>query len=298
MSVLETIKKKLQESLDEEKLAILEAVEVELTEEEMEGLSEEEIAALIEAKKKKMKEEDDEEDDKEDDDDDDDDEEIDVKESLAKIFEGAKIDEKVKSDLETLFNAVVAEKVIRKCDELSDKYESELEEALEKIEESIDKYISYVADEWMNENELAVEKGICQEISENVLAGIRNLFVENYINVPEEKIDLVAEAEDTIEELTTKLDETTNTILSLKKEIDEMKTEKIVNELATELTETEKEKLSDLISEFKYEDDSSYKEKVSLVIEKYFGKTEEKEKIDESKIDDRMKLYINHFKKK
>ncbi len=294
MSVLETIKKKLQESLDEEKLAILEAVEVELTEEEMEGLSEEEIAALIEAKKKEMKEEDD--DDEEDDEDDD--EEIDVKESLAKIFEGAKIDEKVKSDLETLFNAVVAEKVIRKCDELSDKYESELEEALEKIEESIDKYISYVADEWMNENELAVEKGIRQEISENVLAGIRNLFVENYIEVPEEKIDLVAEAEDTIEELTAKLDETTNTILSLKKEIDEMKTEKIVNELATELTETEKEKLSDLISEFKYEDDSSYKEKVSLVIEKYFGKPEEKEKIDESKIDDRMKLYINHFKKK
>lgn len=295
MSVLETIKKKLQESLDEEKLAILEAVEVELTEEEMEGLSEEEIAALIEAKKKEMKEEDD--DDEEDDEDEDDDEEIDVKESLAKIFEGAKIDEKVKSDLETLFNAVVAEKVIRKCDELSDKYESELEEALEKIEESIDKYISYVADEWMNENELAVEKGIRQEISENVLAGIRNLFVENYIEVPEEKIDLVAEAEDTIEELTAKLDETTNTILSLKKEIDEMKTEKIVNELATELTETEKEKLSDLISEFKYEDDSSYKEKVSLVIEKYFGKPEEK-KIDESKIDDRMKLYINHFKKK
>lgn len=294
MSVLETIKKKLQESLDEEKLAILEAVEVELTEEEMEGLSEEEIAALIEAKKKEMKEEDD--DDEEDDEDDD--EEIDVKESLAKIFEGAKIDEKVKSDLETLFNAVVAEKVIRKCDELSDKYESELEEALEKIEESIDKYISYVADEWMNENELAVEKGIRQEISENVLAGIRNLFVENYIEVPEEKIDLVAEAEDTIEELTAKLDETTNTILSLKKEIDEMKTEKIVNELATELTETEKEKLSDLISEFKYEDDSSYKEKVSLVIEKYFGKPEGKEKIDESKIDDRMKLYINHFKKK
>lgn len=295
MSVLETIKKKLQESLDEEKLAILEAVEVELTEEEMEGLSEEEIAALIEAKKKEMKEEDD---DDEEDDDEDDDEEIDVKESLAKIFEGAKIDEKVKSDLETLFNAVVAEKVIRKCDELSDKYESELEEALEKIEESIDKYISYVADEWMNENELAVEKGIRQEISENVLAGIRNLFVENYIDVPEEKIDLVAEAEDTIEELTSKLDETTNTILSLKKEIDEMKTEKIVNELATELTETEKEKLSDLISEFKYEDDSSYKEKVSLVIEKYFGKPEDKEKIDESKIDDRMKLYINHFKKK
>jgi hypothetical protein len=295
MSVLETIKKKLQESLDEEKLAILEAVEVELTEEEMEGLSEEEIAALIEAKKKEMKEEDD---DDEEDDDEDDDEEIDVKESLAKIFEGAKIDEKVKSDLETLFNAVVAEKVIRKCDELSDKYESELEEALEKIEESIDKYISYVADEWMNENELAVEKGIRQEISENVLAGIRNLFVENYIEVPEEKIDLVAEAEDTIEELTAKLDETTNTILSLKKEIDEMKTEKIVNELATELTETEKEKLSDLISEFKYEDDSSYKEKVSLVIEKYFGKPEGKEKIDESKIDDRMKLYINHFKKK
>ena len=297
MSVLETIKKKLQESLDEEKLAILEAVEVELTEEEMEGLSEEEIAALIEAKKKEMKEEDD-DDEEDEDDEDDDDEEIDVKESLAKIFEGAKIDEKVKSDLETLFNAVVAEKVIRKCDELSDKYESELEEALEKIEESIDKYISYVADEWMNENELAVEKGIRQEISENVLAGIRNLFVENYIDVPEEKIDLVAEAEDTIEELTSKLDETTNTILSLKKEIDEMKTEKIVNELATELTETEKEKLSDLISEFKYEDDSSYKEKVSLVIEKYFGKPEDKEKIDESKIDDRMKLYINHFKKK
>lgn len=285
MTVLETIKKKLQESLDEEKLAILESVEVELTEEEMEGLSEEEIAALIEAKKKEMKEEDDEE-------------EIDVKESLAKIFEDAKIDEKVKSDLETLFNAVVAEKVIRKCDELSDKYESDLEEALEKIEESIDKYISYVADEWMNENELAVEKGIRQEISENVLAGIRNLFVENYIDVPEEKIDLVAEAEDTIEDLTAKLDETTNTILSLKKEIDEMKTEKIVNELATELTETEKEKLSDLISEFKYEDDSSYKEKVSLVIEKYFGKTEEKEKIDESNIDDRMKMYLNHFKKK
>lgn len=291
-SMLDKIRARLQEDIDKEKLALLEEVEIELTEEEKEGLSEEEIEALIEAKKAAMKEKEEDEDDEDDDDDD----EVDVKESLKKIFSSVELDEKVKSELETLFDVVVNERVTKKCAELTEKYEAEFTASIEKIEESIDKYISYAADEWLKENELAVEKGIRMEISENIITGLRDLFVENYIDVPEDKVDIVEEAEETIEELTKKLDEAKNDVLTLHEEINTMKSQKIVDELAEDLTETEKEKLSGLISEIKYEDDTTYKEKITLVVEKYF-KTDDKTKDTPIKIDERMQSYMKHFKK-
>lgn len=298
MSILDKIKTKLEESIAAEKAALLEDKEIELTEEEMEGLTEEEIVALKEAKKKSMKDGDDEMDDEEDDEmDDEEDDEVDVKESLAKIFADAKLDEKVMSDLETLFNVVVTEKVTKKCGELSDKYESELEEALQSMQESINKYISYTADEWLKENEIAVEKGIRQEISENLIIGLRDLFVENYVDVPEDKVDIVAEAETAIEDLTKKLDESKNETLVLKDEINKMKAEKIVDEVTTEMTDTEKAKFSELIAEIKYEDDLKYKEKILLVVETYF---KDKATTEETKpvVNERMEMYLKHFNKK
>lgn len=302
-TLLEDIKKKVEAKIAAKK-ALLTEEEIVLTDEEKEGLDESQIAELLEAKKKMKEEEDDKEcdkDDKEDDkdmeDDEEDDEEVDVDESLAKIFADAKIDESVQKDLVTLFNVVVAEKVIAKCDEMSEKYEQQFNESIQQIEDNVDKYISFVADEWIKENELQVETGIKVELAESFIAGMRTLFVENYVDVPEDKIDLVAEAEEAIQELTSKLDESTNKTLELTEQIATLKKVAVINEITTELTETQKEKLGTLIDSIEYKDDDTYKNQVQLVIEKYFV-VEPKEELKEEVLDDRMKMYLSVFKKK
>jgi hypothetical protein len=298
-TLLEDIKKKVEQKIAAKK-ALLTEEETVLTDEEKEGLDEAAIAELIEAKKKMKEEEDDKEcDDEEDkkDDEEDDDEEVDVDESLAKIFADAKIDESVQKDLTTLFNVVVAEKVIAKCDEMSEKYEQQFNESIQAIEDNVDKYISFVADEWIKENELQVETGIKVELAESFITGMRNLFVENYVDVPEDKIDLVAEAEETIQELTSKLDESTNKTLELTEQINTLKKVAVINEISSELTETQKEKLGTLIDSIEYKDDDTYKNQVQLVIEKYFV-VEPKEEFKEEVLDDRMKMYLAAGKKK
>lgn len=299
-TLLEEIKKKVEAKIAAKKKELIdEELEITLTDEEKEGLDESQIAELLEAKKKEaMKEKEECEDDKEDDDEEEDDEEIDMEESLTKIFTDAKIDESVQKDLSTLFAAVVAEKVNKKCSEMSEKYETEFNEAIQTIEENVDKYISFVAEEWLKENELQVENGIKLEIAESFLSGMRNLFVENYIDVPEDKIDLVAEAEEALAELTSKLDETTNKTLELQEEINSLKKVAVITEITTELTETEKEKLGTLIDSIEYKDDDSYKAQVKLVMEKYFKEEDgKKEDLKEDKLDDRMKSYLNFNKK-
>jgi hypothetical protein len=302
--LLEEIRKRLEKKITDQKSELLgESVEIELTEEEKEGLTEAECAELLEAKKK-MKEEEDPEscDDEKDDDMEDDEEEVDVDESLAKIFTSATLDESIKKDLKVLFNVAVAEAVTKKCNGLAEKYEAEYTEAISTIEENVDKYITFVANEWIKENELQVETGIKVDLAESFLAGMRDLFVENYVDVPEDKVDLVAEAEEVIAELNTKIDEQANATLALQEEITSLKTKNIINEVSSELTETEKEKLGTLIDSIEYKDDSSYKEQVTLVIEKYFSKDgkepKNEEKLGESSKDPRMAMYLKAYGKK
>ena len=207
--------------------------------------------------------------------------EIDVKEDIDAIVSGEELSEDFKTKAATIFEAAVSAKVISEVNDrlqiFEDEYTKELSEAKEEymtnMSEKIDGYLNYVVEEWMEENELAVEKGIRSELVEDFMTGLKNLFQEHYIDIPEEKVDLVDDLFEKVEELETKLDESINTNVEVKKELAKFKKEEVLRSVSEELAETEKEKLTKLADGIDYEDDSQYQEKLEVLKENYFPKT-------------------------
>ena len=207
--------------------------------------------------------------------------EIDVKEDIDAIVSGEELSEDFKTKAATIFEAAVSAKVISEVNErlqsFEDEYTKELSEAKEEymtnMSEKVDGYLNYVVEEWMKENELAVEKGIRSELVEDFMTGLKNLFQEHYIDIPEEKVDLVDDLFEKVEELETKLDESINTNVEVKKELAKFKKEEVLRSVSEELAETEKEKLTKLADGIDYEDDSQYQEKLEVLKENYFPKT-------------------------
>ena len=207
--------------------------------------------------------------------------EIDVKEDIDAIVSGEELSEDFKTKAATIFEAAVSAKVISEVNErlqiFEDEYTKELSEAKEEymtnMSEKIDGYLNYVVEEWMKENELAVEKGIRSELVEDFMTGLKNLFQEHYIDIPEEKVDLVDDLFEKVEELETKLDESINTNVEVKKELAKFKKEEVLRNVSEELAETEKEKLTKLADGIDYEDDDQYQEKLEVLKENYFPKT-------------------------
>ena len=207
--------------------------------------------------------------------------EIDVKEDIDAIVSGEELSEDFKTKAATIFEAAVSAKVISEVNDrlqiFEDEYTKELSEAKEEyltnMSEKIDGYLNYVVEEWMEENELAVEKGIRSELVEDFMTGLKNLFQEHYIDIPEEKVDLVDDLFEKVEELETKLDESINTNVEDKKELAKFKKEEVLRNVSEELAETEKEKLTKLADGIDYEDDSQYQEKLEVLKENYFPKT-------------------------
>lgn len=238
----------------------------------------------------------------EDDDDDEDDDKMDVKESLSKIFAKAEISEEIVSDLETLFNAAVDEKFNSKVKELEVSQQNDFRTVVEELESKVDKYISYVAEEWLKENEIEIETGIKVEISENLVQGLKTIFEDSYVEVPESKIDLIKEAEETIDNLLTAVDEEKARTATLQAEVNDIKSKKIVDEMSSDMTDIQKEKLGTLTDSIEYKDDSDYRDKIGVVIESYFNKKDDikKENLHENDgaPNDRMSMYVNHLRKK
>ena len=185
-----------------------------LTEEEEEADEDEEEEKPMESKKLKKE-----------------DLEIEVKEDIEAITNGEDLSEEFKTKASTIFEAAVSAKVIsevnQRVDELETNYNIEMSEAKEEhlstVTEKVDGYLNYVTEEWMKENELAVEKGIRSELVEDFMTGLKNLFTEHYIDIPEEKVDLVDDLFEKVEELEQKLDESINTSVDIKKELAEYK---------------------------------------------------------------------------
>ena len=243
---------------------IMGATLAEQDEEEEEGDDEEEKEKPVESKKLSKE-----------------DLEIDVKEDIDAIVSGEELSEDFKTKAATIFEAAVSAKVISEVNDrlqsFEDEYTKELSEAKEEymtnMSEKIDGYLNYVVEEWMEENELAVEKGIRSELVEDFMTGLKNLFQEHYIDIPEEKVDLVDDLFEKVEELETKLDESINTNVEVKKELAKFKKEEVLRNVSEELAETEKEKLTKLADGIDYEDDSQYQEKLEVLKENYFPKT-------------------------
>ena len=239
--------------------------------------------------------------------------EIDIKDDIEAITNGEDLSEDFKTKASTIFEAAVSAKVLsevnQRIEELETSYKKEITEAKEEhlstVTEKVDGYLNYVCEEWMKENELAVEKGIRSELVEDFMTGLKNLFTEHYIDIPEEKVDLVDDLFEKVEELEQKLDESINTSVDIKKELAEYKKAETLREVSEDLADTEKEKLGKLADGIDFEDKSQYSEKLEVIKENYFPKqqsetiteelenTEEEQDSSESDVDPIVSKYAS-----
>ena len=179
----------------------------------------------------------------------------------------------------TIFEAVVTQRVNEETKTLQEAYESALTEEVEKVKtelaEKVDDYISYAAKQWLEENALAVEHGIKTEMAESFFNGLKKLFVEQNFTVPEEKFNLLDGMAEELNDMETKLNEQIDSNVSLNKRIGEFVKMEIVNECATGLAETQKEKLVSLAEGVEFETEADFKSKVETIKESYFTRKAE-----------------------
>lgn len=175
-----------------------------------------------------------------------------------------------------LFETVVTARLANEIESIQAELAEEAEAAQAKFQddmvEKIDAYLNYVSENWMKENELAIERGLRTEITEDFIKSLKTVFTEHYIEMPEEKYDVLGEMQTEIEELKSKLNESIESQVSLTKERENMLREKIIAEASEDLTMTESEKLSSLLADVDFGDSELFAEKVSVVKENYFPK--------------------------
>jgi hypothetical protein len=148
------------------------------------------------------------------------------------------------------------------------------EEFTKELTEKVDGYLTYIVEEWMKENELAIERGIRTELVEDFMSGLRTLFTEHYIDIPEEKVDMVDDLFTKVEDLETSLDEEINRGVELQKELSQFKKDDVLRDATKDLADTETEKISKLAEGIEYENEEQYTEKLNVLKESYFPKSE------------------------
>jgi len=205
-----------------------------------------------------------------------------MKEDVKAILSSEKnLSENFRSKIATIYETRVNDKVqhkVKKIEEkLEAKYASELTEAVQQLEaqlvEKIDGFLNYAVEEWMEQNQVAIENGIRSELTEEFIAGLRNLFAEHYINVPEEKIELVNELVEKVESLETQLNETVARNIEMKKSLQESKKQDIINKVCEGLTRTQTEKIRSLVEGAEYTTDGEFQKTVETIRDNYFPKT-------------------------
>lgn len=213
-------------------------------------------------------------------------------EDMEDIFGGKELSEEFKEKTATLFEAAVGARVeeekIRLQEELDAQYEADLAEAKSELDAKADDYLSYVAEQWMKENEVAIESGIRTQIAESFIEGLKGLFVEHNIDIPEDKVDVIDEMNTKTEDLEAKLEEQMATNMELSKELSEMKRNQVLADISEDLTLAQKEKLTALASGISYDDLEEFESKLGVVKENYFPsvKSEEVSYDEEIETDD------------
>jgi len=198
-----------------------------------------------------------------------------MKEDIDALFaDDETISEEFKSKVSTIFEARVEDRVTQIEEETEEKYAGMLEEAVESIRadltEKVDDYLSYVVEQWMKDNEIAIESGLRSELTEDFIAGMRNLFAEHYIDVPAEKVDLVDELAGKVEELESKLNEEIERAVDLKKSLVESRKVEMTREVCEGLTDTQVEKIKSLAESVEFSTEDEYKQKLETIRENYF----------------------------
>lgn len=209
-----------------------------------------------------------------------------VKEAVEEIFEGEDLSEDFMERAEVIFEAVLNSRYALIEAELQEAYEAkeaELQEAFdakleeeateifEALTEQLDQYMNHIVEEWMEENQVAIDNGLRADIAEGFIEGLHNLFAEHYINVPEERFDIMAEMKDTIAKLESKLTESFDRNAELEEFVAEIKREDVIDNLSKGLTMTEADKLRNLAEGLEYTDEEGFTRKVSLIKERIFS---------------------------
>jgi len=204
--------------------------------------------------------------------------EINVKEDIDALVEGEELTEEFKSKASTIFEAAVHQKVMEvataKIEDLEKEYQSDLQEEIisfrDELTEKVDGYLNYVVEEWMRENELALESSLRSEITEEFMGGLKNLFTEHYIEVPDEKVDIVENLFDKVEELEGQLNTQIEENVQTKGELNDYRKNKILEEVCSDLADTQSEKMKDLVEGVSFDETEDFEDKVKTIKESYF----------------------------
>ena len=203
--------------------------------------------------------------------------EINVQEHVEALMSGeGDLSDDFKKKAATVFESAVKSKVRDEVTRLQENYDNELEEATKSVKseltEKVDTYLNYVVEEWMKENELAVERGLKGEIAEDFIAGLKQLFEDHYVDIPDEKYDVLQAQSDKIAELEEKVNKTLEESINFKKSNDELTRNKVISESTSDLADTEIEKFKELTQDVDFEDEESFKGKLDTLKESYFPK--------------------------
>ena len=279
--IAEHFKSEDEEVVKESLTAILEAPE-----EDDEDEDDEED--MDEAVKKEAPEDDEDEDDDEDEKEESKKESFDMSDDIDALVGGEDLSEEFKNKAKVVFEAAVSAKVSEIKEELESQKRDEIVEASNEIKEElvnkVDSFLGYVAEEWVKDNELAIERGLKSELTENFIQGLKALFEDHYVEVPDDKLDVVDELASKIEEVEAKLNEEVSKNIDLTSERDELVRNKVVGQVSSDLTESEVEKLTKLIEDI--DQDENFEENVKTIKESYFSDSKEKLQLDEEVVSD------------
>ena len=211
---------------------------------------------------------------------------IDVKEDVnALVSEDDSLSEEFKEKAATIFEAAVKSKVRGEVERIHDEVDAEKETEMDAfkdtLSEKVDTYLNYVVEEWMKENELAIERGLKGEIAEDFISGLQQLFEDHYIDVPDEKYDVLEAQSDKISELEDKLNTEIQKNVEIKESNSELVREQVISEVSEDLADTEVEKFKSLTQDVDFSDEESFKEKLNTLKESYFPKVHPKSDSDD-----------------
>jgi len=205
--------------------------------------------------------------------------ELDIKADVDALVGDSDLSEEFKQKAATIFEAAIKAKVKEESQRLQGEYETKLKEDTEthkaELVEKVDSYLNYVVEEWMQENKIAIERGIKGEIAEDFIGGLKKLFEDHYIDVPDEKYNVLEDQASKIEDLEKKLNEEIQKNVELNKSNGELKKEEIIKKSSEDLTDVQKEKFNKLAEEVEYSNEEDFTSKVKTIKESYFGAKEE-----------------------
>ena len=234
-----------------------------------------------------------------------------ISEDIKAVLSGADLDEEFQKKATTVFEAAVSAKVSEKVEALKETAARKIGEELETIKEEfagrVENFLSYACEEWMTENELAIESGLRSEVTEAFMEGLKKLFIESNINVPTESLDIVADMSEKLDDMETRLNEQVEKNIALHEAVGGYRKNEILTELSRGLVEVQRDKFSTLAEAVEFKTEETYREKLEQIKESYFGakKPEVKEEISDEQpatpsevVSESMNAYVQQLAKR